>query len=126
MSAYEYKIGTSQATLALLSTLGVPAPRHGFVPTSVETSLGDGSVRGNGWPEDEWFWGFLTGSQRATLRTYVPSMGAQIYIRDLKDDGLTYKDFLVQAVWMRQEDRQNGRRMGFTLRFRAMVELEDL
>jgi hypothetical protein len=121
--AYEYKIGTSQGTLTLLSALNIPAPHHGFVPTTVETELGDGSVEGNGWPEDEWYWGFLTGSQRATLRTYVPTHGASIYIRDLKDDGLTWKDFQVEAVWMKQEDRQAGKRLGFTLRFRAMVEL---
>lgn len=124
--AYEYKIGTSQATLTLLSTLGIPAPHNGFIPTSVEDDLGDGSVQGNGWSEDEWHWGFLTGSQRATLRTYVPTLGTQIYVRDLKDDGLTWKDFVCEAVWMRQEDRQAGRRLGFTLRLRAMVELADL
>jgi hypothetical protein len=124
--AYQYKIGTSQATLSLLSTLDVPAPHNGFVPASVEVDLGDGGQIGHGWAEDEWHWGFLTGSQRATLRTYIPGKGASIYIRDLKDDGLTWKDFSVEAVWPREEDRQTGRRVGFTLRFRAMVELADL
>lgn len=121
--AYQYKIGTSQGTLTLLSALGIPAPKNGFIPTSTEVELGDGSVSGEGWPEDEWYWGFLTGSQRATLRTYIPGRGASIYVRDLKDDGLTWKDFQVQAVWMKQEDRQAGKRVGFTLRLRAMVEL---
>lgn len=123
MAAYEHKIGTSVGTLTLLSALGIPAPHNAFMPTSTETELGDGSVQGNGWPEDEWYWGFLTAAQRATLRTYVPTRGASIYIRDLKDDGVTWANFQVQAVWMKQEDRQAGRRIGFALRFRAMVEV---
>jgi len=121
--AYEYKIGTSQGGLTLLSTLGIPAPRHGFVPSSVDVDLGDGSQVGHGWPTDEWHWGFLTASQRATLRTYIPGKSASIYIRDLKDDGSTWKDFQVEAIWPKEEDRQAGRRLSFTLQFRAMVEL---
>ena len=124
--AYEYKIGTSQATLTLLSDLGIPAPNHNFVPYSTERVLGNGATRGLGWPEDEWYWGFLKADWRATLKDYVPGRGAHIFVRTLKDDGLTWKDFECEAEWMRQEDRQNGRRISFTLKLKAMVELSDL
>lgn len=121
--AYEYKMGTTQGGMVLLSVLGIPAPKHGFVPYSVEVDLGDGGQNGHGWPTDEWYWAFLTASQRATLKTLVPGKSATIYIRDLKDDGVTWKDFQVKAIWPKVEDRQSGRRMGFALQFRAMVEL---
>lgn len=120
MTAYEYKIGTSAGTMVLLSDLDIPAPHQNYVPFSEVVDLGSGGVLGQGWPEDEWYWGFLTGSQRATLRTFVPGHGAHIFVRDLMDDGITYDDFECEAVWMKQEDRQTGRRIGFTLVLRAM------
>jgi len=123
---YEYKMGTSQASLSLLSDLGIPAPHHNFVPSSSERVLGNGATRAVGWPEDEWYWGFLSGSQRATLRIYVPERGAHIFIRDLLDDGLTWQDFEVEAEWMKQEDRATGRRLGFSLKFKAMEYLSEL
>lgn len=120
--AYEYKIGSTLGGLALLSSLGIPAPKHAFVPYSVEVDLGDGSQAGQGWATDEWHWDFLTASQRATLRTYVTGKSAKIFIRDLIDDGATWKNFEVEAIWPTVEDRQAGRRLSFTLQFRAMVE----
>lgn len=120
--AYEYKIGATLGGLTLLSALGIPAPQHGFVPHSIEVDLGNGKQAGHGWPIDEWHWGFLTAAQRATLRTYIPGKSATIFIRDLKDDGVTWKDFQVEAIWPKVEDRQAGRRVSFTLVFRAMVE----
>lgn len=120
--AYEYKIGSTLGGLTLLSALGIPAPQHDFVPYSVPVDGGDGKQIGHGWPTDEWHWGFLTAAQRATLRTYIPGSSATIFIRDLKDDGLTWKDFQVEAIWPLGEDRQAGRRLDFTIRFRAMVE----
>lgn len=123
MSRYLYMIGTSQGSMTLLSDLGIPEPHQNFVPFSTMIELGDGSVEGNGWAEDEWYWGFLTAAQRATLRTYVPSLGAHIFVRDLIDDGETWVDFECEAEWMREEDRQAGVRVGFTLKLRAMVEV---
>jgi hypothetical protein len=124
MASYEYKVGTSADSMVLLSTLGVPAPHHNFVPYSTERVLGDGSTKGLGWPEDEWYWGFLKQAQRDALRAYVPDRGAHIFVRTLVDDGLTWTDFECEAEWMKQEDRVAGRRMGFSLKLRAMVEVE--
>lgn len=121
---YEYKLGTSAGGMVLLSDLGLKAPKHGFVPFSKYIDMGDGGVQGNGWPEDEWYWGFLTSAQRQTLKEYVPDAGARIFVRDLLDDGLTWQDFECEAVWQQREDRQTGRRIGFSLMLRAMVEVE--
>jgi hypothetical protein len=121
--AYEFKIGTTQGGMVTLASLKIPAPEQNFIPHSTERIRGDGSIIGQGWAEDEWHWGFLTQSQRTALRTYIPGRGAHIFIRDLKDDGVTWQDFEVEAEWPKQEDRQAGRRVGFTLKFRAMVGL---
>lgn len=126
MAAYQYKIGTTQVGMTLLSTLGIPAPRHGFVKYSVYTVLGDGSTQGNGWSTDEWYWGFITSAQRATLRSLIPNAGAHIFIRNLLTDGTTWKDFDVQVEWPQNEDRQAGKFLGFSLKFKAMIELADL
>jgi len=120
MAAHEYKIGTSSGSMTLLSSLGIPAPHQNFIPYSTEVTLGNGRIQGHGWPEDEWYWGFLTGSQRATLRTYISGRGSHVFVRDLMDDGLTWEDFECEATWMKQEDRQAGRRIGFTLKLAAM------
>jgi hypothetical protein len=111
--------------MTLLSDLGIPAPRHNFVPFSLYRKLGNGRTKGVGWAEDEWYWGFLTGSQRATLKEHVPDAGTSVYITDLMDDGVTWQDFVCEAEWMRQEDRQTGRRIGFSLKLSAMIEIEE-
>lgn len=120
---YEYKIGTTLAGLTLLSDLGIPYPRHGFVRHAQYNDMGDGSMQGNGWKQDEWFWGFITQAQRDTLRIYIPQNGSHIFVRDLKDDGVTWANFECESVWPQNEDRQAGRRLSFTIILRAMVEV---
>lgn len=97
--AYEYKIGTSQGGLVTLASLGIPAPKNNFVPFATYIDLATGATQGNGWASDEWTWGFIKDAWRASLRIYIPSAGAHIFIRDLKDDGTTWKDFEVEVEW---------------------------
>lgn len=124
--SYEYKIGTSQAGLVTLASLGIPAPKNNFVPYSTYIPLATGATQGNGWSTDEWQWGFIKDAWRVSLRLYIPSAGANIFIRDLKDDGSTWKDFEVEVEWPQREERVTAHRIPFALAFRAMIELPDL
>jgi hypothetical protein len=103
--------------------LGIPAPKGVFVPYSQPLDLGDGSLRGGGWATAEWRWGFLSQAHREILREYIPGSSASLLIRtSINDEADAFYDFLTQAIWPAAEDRQAGRRMAFTLRFRAMQQ----
>jgi len=122
---YEYKIGTSRDGMVTLDILGVPAPHNEFVPFSLYLDLGNGGARGHGWASDEWLWGFVTQTQRDALKAYIPDAGAHIFVRDLKDDGLTWRDFECEAIWPQREVRTTGHRIPFAIVLRAMIELEE-
>lgn len=120
---YEYKIGTTHVGMVTLASLGIPAPKNNFVPFSSYITLATGATQGNGWATDSWSWGFIQSAWRVALRVYIPSAGAHIFIRDLKDDGVTWADFECEAEWPQREERVAGRRIPFALDFRAMIEL---
>jgi hypothetical protein len=104
--------------------LGIPAPKGIFVPYSQPLDLGDGGLRGGGWATAEWRWGFLSQAHRDILRAYIPGASAQIIIRtSVNDNQDAFYDFVAQAIWPPAEEKQAGRRLGFTLRFRAMQQM---
>lgn len=108
----------------LETALSVAAPKSSYQPYSTQLDLGDGSVRGAGWPEAEWRWGYLTQAQRDALRDYVSGAGAAVAIyTETNEDSDAFAFFLAQAIWPPQETKDATRRIPFVLRFRALVEV---
>lgn len=104
--------------------LGLAAPKGVFLPYSQPLDLGSGGVRGAGWAQAEWRWGFLTQAQRDDLRDVVAGASAPVVIyTTTNEDADDYAYFAAQAIWPAAEDRDAGRRKNFTLRFRALVEV---
>jgi hypothetical protein len=128
MAQYNYQIGlTSTATINVESlTTPVPPPKSIFKLYSQPVDLGNGQVRGAGWSEAEWRWGFLTREQRDQLRTYVGTAASTtIYIRTkTMDSSDSYKYFGGIIIWpiIEEERESKGDRIDFTLRFRKLVE----
>ncbi|HZU86602.1 MAG TPA: hypothetical protein VFF78_03895 [Anaerolineaceae bacterium] len=116
-----FAIGSTHAGLQALTVMSIPAPQSTYRPTSTDVRLGDGSVRGMGFPVATWHWGFLSAAQRDQLRALCPGQSAAVYIRTVKDD-LTYDDFSAVMVWPSEEERAAGRVLDFTLEFHRLVE----
>ena len=128
MPSYNYEIGTADDNLvnveALLTTFpGMPAPKSSYSEFSEKLELGDGSVKGVGWSEAEWRWGFLTQAQRDILRPYCTVASSTVYIRTRRNDNsdeYVYKTGVV--IWPEgEEDKDAGRRLDFVLRFRKLT-----
>lgn len=101
----------------------LPAPKGMFVPYSQPLDLGDGGVRGAGWPTAEWRWGFLTLAQRQELRGFAPGASELVAVKTTINENDAYAYFVGQAIWPQAEAKDAGRRPGFVLRFRALVEI---
>lgn len=104
--------------------LELAAPKGVFLPYSQPLDLGSGGVRGAGWATAEWRWGFLTQAQRDDLRDVVAGASAPVAIYTTTNENADeYAFFVGQALWPAAENKDAGRRISFTLRFRALVEV---
>lgn len=118
--------GVNLVNLEDLSTTEVDAPKSSFSEYSQPIALGDGTVRGAGWPTAQWRWGFLTQTQRDKLRTFCTTMSNDVYIRTRKNDTLDEYDYYSGVMrWpIGEEDKHAGKRLDFVLLFQTMVEID--
>lgn len=125
----DFKIGTTLMGMVTLASLGIPDP-HPIYGTGVQSiKLGNNAARTIGRPVLIWSWGFVSQSQRDTLRAYIPNASAELYIRSVTTEQIAAvpnaaQDFLCQAWWPapnQPEDPQTGRRLEFSITFRQLV-----
>lgn len=121
----EFAIGTTQAGMVTLKSLGIPDPLPGYEPYSQDFDQADALVSGHGWALDVWRWGFLSLVQLASLRAYCPGRSAQVYIRTVKD-GKVAAEFRAVLIWQKKENRVSGKVLDVVLQFRLLEELEPL
>lgn len=126
--------GASFTYYSLQTTLlsaGIPFPKGPYAPFSQPLDLGDGSLRGGGWPTAEWQWKFITRAQRQLLRAYLPAvsdaLGAasgQVRFRTrVNESSDAFVTFRGQMIWPYPETLDAQRRVPFALKFRALVDL---
>jgi hypothetical protein len=117
-----YKIGTTLVGMVTLASLGVPDPKSTYEPYSEQLELGNGKIRGGGFPTATWHWGFLKQAWRDALRAYCTGASASIFIETrITDTSDAYDQFSVVIVWPQEEERDAFRRLDFTLEFRQLV-----
>lgn len=108
---------------------GIAFPKGVFLPYSTPVDLGDGGLRGAGWMQTEWQWGFLSRPMRDALRLLMdPSLAglasAFVYIvTSQNEQGDVFVAYQGQMLWPQGETRDAERRKAFSVRFRALVEL---
>ncbi len=117
----EFAIGSTLAGMQEIRDMNIPAPQSTYRPYSTDIRLGDGSMRGMGFPVATWHWGFLSAVQRDLLKSFCVGQSALVYIRSIKDD-LSYADYQAVMVWPTEEERAAGRVLDFTLEFHRLVE----
>ncbi len=125
MAQYNYEIGsTSSLTNVESLTVPVPPPKSIYKPYSQMIGLGDGTVRGAGWPTAEWRWGYLTQAQRDQLRTFCTGASSNVYIRTrIMDTADSYAYFQAVMVWpIESEERDASRRIDFAITFQKLVQ----
>lgn len=125
MPIYSYEIGASYVGMTNLESLTtpLPAPKSTFRPYSQYIRLGDGTVRGSGWAEATWRWGFLTRAQRNQLRTFCTGASANVYIKTRKNDSSdAYQVYMAIMIWPEEEEKSLGKRIGLEIRFTNLVE----
>lgn len=118
------KIGTTQAGLATLKSLGIPEPMPEYRPYSELLDLGNGERRGVGYPTVLWRWSILSQTQRDALRTYCTGVSATVYIETRTNDNSNeFRQYETIMLWPGAEDRDAGRALGFDLEFRIIEDV---
>jgi hypothetical protein len=130
MAVDNYCIGTTYGNLTNVENLtpSIPGPEamkhfQGYTHTP---DLGNGLVRGGGFPKTAWHWGFLSAAQRDVLRsTYCSGKSSNVYIRttdgSYTSGSPTYKVYQAVMIWPDTEDRFAGRSLDITIEFRNLV-----
>ncbi len=128
MSLYQYEIGLTSGAMTNVENLvtGFPAPKSVFRPYSSYVTLGDGTVKGVGFPEAEWKWGFLKWNvfgttYRDALSSIITIPSSFVYIKTRKNDSSdSYVTYYAIAVWPKEENRESERRIDFTILFKFL------
>jgi hypothetical protein len=95
---------------------------------SVVVVLGDGTEQEHGWLQTEWHINGLRGSQYSAIEAYKTAHTTQLYIRTLKNDGKTWGNYLVNAIFPVKPNRgdptavEDGVVVDYTIRFIQAVE----
>jgi hypothetical protein len=122
---YSFEIGITLGGMVNVETLDggkMPAPRATYKPYSELIHLGNGAVRGVGYPVIIWKWGILSRSARDALRVYCPSSSSLVYIKtQVIDSSDTYVTYQAWMIWPEEEDRDASRRVEFAVEFRKPV-----
>ncbi len=121
--SYEFAVGTTVGGMVNVESLGCPAPRPGYEAFSSMLTLGDGSVRGVGYPRASWTFDFLSGAQRAALKAFCPGASAKVYVRTM-DAGRSYHTWEAVMVWNAQEENDSGICLDLRVDFRLISEVE--
>lgn len=123
MALYSYEIGATGPGLVNVESLTVPlpAPKGIFQDYTEVIELGDGTVRGVGFPAAVWRWGFLTQAQRDQLRTFCTGASNEVYIKTRTNDSAdSYGLYTAVMVWP-TEEKDAQRRLDFAVLFRHLV-----
>lgn len=90
---------------------------------SLTVKLGDGSEIEMGWQQTEWHLNGLRGSQYEAIEAYKTALSTQLYIRTYKNDGKTFANYLVTAIFPVKPNRadataiESGAVFDYTIRF---------
>lgn len=90
--------------------------------------LADGSVLEKGWLETSWHINGLKASQYDDVIAFRDSLTTKLYIRTLDNDGVTYKNFLCDAIFPVKPNRadptavEEGPVYDFEIRFIKLLE----
>jgi len=102
MAIGRFEIGTSAVTMINVeeADLQLAPPNVVFIPYPTVYTSGDGRQVGDGFPQVEWVFPFMTEAQYTTFKVaYCPNgQSAAVYIRTLNDEG-SYNSYSAIIQW---------------------------
>lgn len=103
------QIGTSQAGLATLKSLGIHKPDMRYDPEVRRDDQTSGGQQSIGAPVITWNFGFLTQTERDTLRTIITGNTRWLYCETRTNDSDdTYAQFYARAIWPAGDENKDG------------------
>jgi hypothetical protein len=126
-----FGIGTTVDTITDLRELMTPlletaAPvKSDYIKYPVMKLLGDGTTRGQGFPQASWLFTVIPLAERNELRTFCTGASENVYIRTKKDDD-TFANFQAVMTWPKDDtDRWYGDRKNLLIQFVHLIEIPD-
>lgn len=102
MAIGRFEIGTSTANMINVeeADLQLAPPNVVFISYPTMYTAGDGKQKGDGFPQVEWVFPFMTEAQYTTLKIAYCSNGqsAAVYLRTLNDEG-SYNRYAAIIQW---------------------------
>ncbi len=126
--AYEFKIGATEMELELLPAAGIrAAPQAGYRPYAFTILLGDGTLRGQGFPIVTWHWAFVTVAERDVFMDLLDeaALSGPAFIRTrLPDNSWATFDCIMNAP-TGEENLSVGKIIGFDVEFTHCILIPD-
>lgn len=113
-----------------LETTDIPIrPDWTFKQYATASKLGDGKLKGQGFPIAVWRWNHMTNANREVFRTFCLDLSATVYIHTPTNESsagdLIWKTFQAMMNWTPEdEDKQVDQTIGFILTFTHLIEQE--
>lgn len=120
-TADQFKLGTTYANQALLSTLGIVCPKASTPSYSQPMELANGLIRNNGWLQCQWEWTEILPVQYTILRVKFPNQSGSIYMTTLDDTQAWTSYLCVYRFQSPLPPIEATRRLPVTVQFVNMV-----
>jgi hypothetical protein len=118
-----YRIGTTEAGMVTVQSLGIPDPKHIHHESSSRRNIISGHTKALGAPWCEWHWDFCKLEWRDALRAFcpAPAISATVYIETRIHEEDEFDVFTAIMEWPEEEDKDSGRRMDFNIKFKHLI-----
>lgn len=128
MSQYQYMIGATEGTMELLPIAGIrAAPQAGYRPYAGTITLGDGTLRGQGYPIVTWHYAFVTVAERDVFFDLLDegALSGEAFIRTRLPDSTWATFQCVMNMPTGEENLQVGKILGFDVEFTHCILIPD-
>lgn len=126
--APEYKIGATEGGMELLPAAGIrAAPQSGYRPYATTIALGDGTLRGQGYPIVTWHWAFVTVAERDVFLAFLDegALSGEVFMRTRLPDNTWATFQCIQNLPTGEENLSVGKIIGFDVEFTHLILIPD-
>lgn len=115
-----FEIGSTLVGIATLDSLTIPLPEAQFVNYSSSSVIGDGRIRGNGYPQAIWHYGYLKEAKYDLLIAFCSTASAFVYFSTLTN-GNSYARYYGIMIPPDRYVIRSGRYVDVTFTFTGLV-----
>jgi hypothetical protein len=125
--SHQYSYGATEETMELLPALDIrSSPLSGYRPFSATIRLGDGSLKGQGFPIVTWHWSFVNMTEREVfVDDPNDELSKSVYIRSRLPDGTWATFSCIQNRPTGEENFQAQQILGFDIEFTHCILIPD-